>query len=173
MALQIVNHSTGQVSPVTQETARPLTVHESLILEHESAQDYLDLQANWANDFPGASQAVTFLRQDLCDADWRRRRAQTALHQLELELALTGIPRYCWSRNIQHRIAQRERSFSATQRDFRRTLRALQSAHAPLSSVAGKERVLVAYAELEPPAESKKSRSATFYQTAKKQFIRW
>jgi hypothetical protein len=100
---------------------------EILLTSEESLTDLLDLRAAWEKDFPGDSQAMVTLRNDLIRADWLRRRARTILGQLQLDLSLTRLPMHYWDRQVQQQVRFFEKHAAHTQNEFRKALQLLQS----------------------------------------------
>jgi hypothetical protein len=87
--------------------------------------DLTQLRAEWTEEYPGTSLALTALRDILISTDIERRAAQYAADEARTLLDAAGIPRFwpCLAKDHYHRL---ERQNAQAQRHFTRALKALE-----------------------------------------------
>jgi hypothetical protein len=116
------------LGPETSETSNATHLpFPDLLLPGDSPHDLANLQAAWSKDFPGTTQSILTLRDDLIRADWSRRRARLLFHQLQSDLYLTGLPIPHWDRLTQKIFHFLERHQARTQLEFRAAFQLLHS----------------------------------------------
>ena len=88
--------------------------------------DLNQLQAEWAEEYPGESKTQIALREILVATDAQRRRLQRAVDAIHAALDSTQLPMHLWSRDLFTTYRRLLRENTAAQRNFIRALKPLQ-----------------------------------------------
>jgi hypothetical protein len=142
MTLALHNKLTGETTPVS---PAPLTQNQILLLPGESPEDFTALQNKWKKDFPGKSNAILALRDDLVLAEFHRARIRLVFQQVQVALHLTYLPMHLWDSFTHRHYCFHERLQTRAQREFTYVLKLLQDFHNSQESRG------LAKARLEPP----------------------
>jgi hypothetical protein len=116
-------------------------------------------QEAWQKDYPGVTQAITSLREELIFADTDRLQTQSHLEHFRQSLAGSDLPTYLWETSVQKKLAWLPKQHARALQHFHRALKALQTAMPQPQTKSAKPEPLP-LPQPEPPAPRK------FFQTA-------
>jgi hypothetical protein len=125
--------------------------------------DLNQLRAEWTEEYPGTSHALTALRDILISTDIERRAAQDSVDEARCVLDTAGIPRF-WVCPVNEHYQGLVRQNGEAQRQFTRALKALEQHLARLQARTNAAKPAKA---VEPePKPPRPERPSLFYQTA-------